>query len=428
MSSKFIIKGGVPLKGTVRVSGSKNAALPIMCACLLTPNIVTLKNVPEISDIESMRAIFTLLNVKTEWVSKNTLEIDSRNMEYAPIPHEYVSKMRASILLLGPMISRLKKVKLAFPGGCVLGKRSTFAHTEGLSQLKVQFKETADAILATGKPKSGKVILSEMSVTATENVIMASVISAGTTEIFLSACEPHVQDLCHFLNSLGAKISGIGSHTLKINGVNSLSGGTYTVTSDYLEAGTLVLASALTQGEVTLENFPEHDLDFFLYLFKNAGGKYSFKRKRGWSNNNDMRSLTIHPSKKFTAVDIKTAVHPGFPTDLQAPFSVLLTQAKGESQVYETLFEGRLNYLYELEKMGARVVMKNANQATIYGKTDLKGMPISSCDIRAGAAMVLAGLIAKGTTEISNILYIDRGYENFESKLKALGADIRRTT
>ena len=420
--SKFLVKGGRPLKGTVKVSGSKNATLPIMCAALLANDKVVLKNVPRISDVDTMRTVFKALSVKTSWKGKvgtpdgNTLVIDPRSLKSAQITHDLVSRMRASSLLLGPLTARCGKASLAFPGGCVLGKRSMNAHTDGLRQFKAEVTESEKGIKVKGPLKSGIIIMPEMSVTATENMIMAAVLTKGLTEIHLAACEPHVQDLCHFLNHLGAKISGIGSNSLTIEGVESLSGGEYSVVSDYLEAGTLALAAVLTGGEVTLENVHRRDLDFFFYKLKEAGAKFKF----------DGTSVTFKPVKKLKAVNIKTGVHPGFPTDLQAPFAVLMTQADGMSEVFETLFEGRLAYLFELEKMGAKVAFLNPHQAKIFGQTELKAVPIASCDIRAGAAMVLAALIADGETEISNVIYIDRGYEDLEGKLTKLGAKIER--
>ncbi|MDP4007644.1 MAG: UDP-N-acetylglucosamine 1-carboxyvinyltransferase [Candidatus Peregrinibacteria bacterium] len=420
--SKFLVKGGHALKGTVKISGSKNATLPIMCAALLADDKVTLQNVPRISDVNTMRTVFKALSVKTEWKGKagtadgNTLIIDPRGLKCAPITHDLVSKMRASSLLLGPLTAKCGKASLAFPGGCVLGKRSMSAHTDGLRQFKAEIEENEKGITIKGPLKSGVIIMPEMSVTATENIIMAAVLTKGVSEIHLAACEPHVQDLCHFLNHLGAKISGIGSNSLVVEGVSNISGGIYSIVSDYLEAGTLALAAVLTRGEVTLEDVNLRDLDFFFYKLKEAGAKFKF----------DGNSVTFKPVTKLNAVNIKTAVHPGFPTDLQAPFAVLMTQAEGLSEVFETLFEGRLAYLFELEKMGAKVAFLNPHQAKIFGPTQLNAVPIASCDIRAGAAMVLAALIADGETEISNVIYIDRGYEDLEGKLTALGANINR--
>jgi UDP-N-acetylglucosamine 1-carboxyvinyltransferase len=259
--------------------------------------------------------------------------------------------------------------------------------------------------------------LPELSVTATENAVMMAVLAEGETEIRLAAAEPHVQDLCRFLNKLGAKISGIGTNNLKIKGVKKLKGGRYKITGDYLEAGTLAIAATVTKGELTIKGIETNQLDSFWQKMEEVGVEFELSPK----------SVKIFPSKNLRAIRIlRTAVYPSFPTDLQAPFSVLLTMANGVTKVFETLFEGRLNYLFELEQMGAHIEFLNPHQALIIGPRKLKGLPISSHDIRAGAAMVIASLAAKGTTEISNISYIDRGYENLELKLRSLGADIQR--
>ena len=259
--------------------------------------------------------------------------------------------------------------------------------------------------------------MAEASVTATENAIMMAVLAEGSTEIRWAAMEPHVQDLCNFLNKMGAKITGIGSHTLQIEGVSELSGANHAVTSDYLETGTLALAGVLTKGNLTLTNCHPEDLDSFWQKLEEVGASFELSENK----------VIIRPVKELRSVEkLRTAVYPGFATDLQAPFAVLLTQADGESKIYETLFEGRLNYLYELQRMGAEIDMLSPDQALIHGPTKLRGVPIASCDIRAGAAMVLAALIAEGETEISNINYIDRGYEMLDEKLRSLGAKIER--
>jgi len=257
----------------------------------------------------------------------------------------------------------------------------------------------------------------EISVTATENAIIAAALAQGKTEIRLAAAEPHVQDLCRMLVKMGVKISGIGSHELIIEGVKSLKGVEHEVIGDYLEVGTLALAAVLTRGEVTLEGINVRDLDIFWHKLEQCGAKFDLAENR----------VTFYPVEKFQAVKkLQTGVFPSFPTDLQAPFAVLLTQAEGVSKIFETLFEGRLNYLFELEKMGAKVEFLNPYQAIIIGPAKLRGLPIASCDIRAGAAMVLAALVADGETELNNVYYIDRGYERLDEKLRSLGAKIER--
>ena len=417
--SKFIVQGGIPLKGSVKVSGSKNAALPIICAALLSEKPSTLHNIPDIADIRSIITIINAFGAKTTF-ENNTLTIDPSDLTPHDIPNELVARMRASILILGALIPRFKEAKMAFPGGCVLGKRSVDAHTHAFKKLGCKIlDETKGLHLKCEKLVGTQIILPELSVTGTENAIMAAVTAEGDTEIRLAASEPHVQDLCRFLKKMGAKITGLGTHTLKITGVKSLDGAEHTVIGDYLEAGTMALAAAATGGDVEITGFETEDLDSFWQKFEELGVNFTLTHN----------SAHIRPTKTFNPIkNLRTAVHPSFATDLQAPFTVLLTQAQGVSKIFETLFEGRLNYLFELEKMGAHIEFLNPHQALIIGPGKLKAIPISSCDIRAGAAMVVAALIADGQTEISNINYIDRGYDKLEEKLRALGADIHRVT
>jgi UDP-N-acetylglucosamine 1-carboxyvinyltransferase len=417
LMAKFVIKGGNKLKGTVVVSGSKNAVLPIMCAALLTKEKTVLENVPDIADIRSMLAIMTGLGVKIKF-EKGKLEIDPTRFKNKRPLDEYVCKMRASILLLGPFLANFNKVEMAFPGGCVLGKRSVSSHTDALQQLGCKvIDETKSLKLKATKLRGTTIILPELSVTATENIAMIAALAEGKTTIKLAAAEPHVQDLCKFLNKMGAKIKGIGTSTLQITGVKKLKGVTYRVTGDYLEAGTFAIASAITNGDIIIKGIKTSELDSFWQKLKEVGVDFELKENE----------VHVKGYKELKSVKmLRTAVFPSFPTDLQAPFSVLLTQANGVSKIFETLFEGRLNYLAELEHMGAKVEILNPHQAIIIGPSKLKSMPISSYDIRAGAAMVIAALTAKGETEITNINYLDRGYEKFDEKLRRLGADIRR--
>lgn len=420
-SQKFIVEGHQVLNGKVTVSGSKNAALPILCAALLTKEPVILKNVPDIADIHSLIEIFHSMKVKAEF-KKNSVTIDASNLDPSKIEEKLICKMRASILLLAPLLARLGQAKLPFPGGCVLGKRSVTAHTFAFKALGAKIiDETHSLHLKVQKLQAAQIIMPEMSVTATENAVMLAVFAPGTTQIRLAAAEPHVQDMCNFLNQMGAKIKGIGTNFLTIDGVKSLHGSAlengYSVTGDYLEAGTFAIAGLLNNGTVEIDGIETSQLDSLWVNLEEAGANYKLYPNR----------LIVKGGQKLNAIPmLRTAVYPSFATDLQAPFSVLLTQAHGQSKVFETLFEGRLSYLLELEKMGAKIQLLNPHQAIINGPAALRGVPIASCDIRAGAAMVLAALCAHGTTEISNIYYIDRGYENLEGKLQALGAKIKR--
>lgn len=416
---KFVINGGRKLEGDVTVSGSKNAALPIICASLLTSEKVVLNNVPNIADIHSMIKIMESIGVKTEF-EDNKLEIDASSLKCAKeLPDNLVDKMRASILMVGALMARCGEVKMNFPGGCVLGKRSVHAHTHALKELGADILDDKSGLHIKADKLTGKtIVLPELSVTATENAIMGAVTAEGETEIRLAAAEPHVQDLCNFLISMGADISGIGTNFIKINGVSELKGTTYSITGDYLEAGTFAIAAVATKGDVRIKGIDPRHLDSFFEKLSEMGAKFEISTDE----------IHILPTENLSSIPtLKTAIYPAFATDLQAPFTVLLTQAKGVSKVFETLFEGRLNYLFELEKMGAHVELLNPHQAIVIGPTQLTAVPISSFDIRAGAAMVIAALIAEGETEISNINYIDRGYEKLAEKLTALGADIKRT-
>lgn len=414
---KYIVEGQRKLEGTITVSGSKNAALPILCAALLTNDVSEIDNIPDIADIHTLFRIFGELNVKVEF-SNHKAKIDPSNISLAKITDKYINSMRASILLIGPLLQRFPEIHLPFPGGCVLGKRSASAHTYAFRAMGVEvLDETQTLHLKRNKLRAANIIMPEISVTATENLVMLAALTPGKTDVRLAAMEPHVQDLCRFLNSMGADIKGIGTHHLVIEGVKELKGTQYSITGDYLEAGTFAIATFVTKGEVTVKGIQTDQLDSFWQKLEEVGAKFELSP-------NEVKLL---PSEKLRAVEtLRTAVYPSFPTDLQAPFTILLTQAQGTSKIFETLFEGRLNYLFELEKMGANIQMLNPHQANVTGPTQLKGVPIASIDIRAGAAMVLAALCARGTTEISNIKYIDRGYEKLDEKLRSLGAKIER--
>ncbi len=415
--SKFIIRGGQPLSGVVKVSGSKNAALPLLAATLLTEQECVLRNIPDVADVRLMLEILAILGAKFSF-TKNVVTIQTTKIRTTKIPAEFAGKMRASILLLGPLLARAGKAEIAFPGGCVIGKRSIHAHAFALERLGCRNHSTDNFLKFEAKNgiKPTAFNLPEMSVTATENALMAAALSPEETKIRMAAYEPHVVDVCEFLKKLGVKITGVGSHTLKISGTPKPGSATHTVTPDYLETGTFALAGLLTGGDVRIENVVPKQLDSFFQKLQEVGANFFV----------GPNFLEIKPTKKFNPTEIKTAVFPGFPTDLQAPFGVLLTQAQGKSRIFETLFEGRLNYLFELEKMGARVEVFNPHQAVVFGGDKLHGAKIASCDLRAGAAMVLAALSARGISEITNVEYIDRGYENFAEKLQNLGAAIER--
>ena len=415
---KFIITGGNTLNGEVRISGSKNAALPIIAASVLSKEEIILQNVPRILDIFSLIKLLEKMGVKTVF-KENTLTINAKSVSDEPLDQDLVKKLRSSILLLAPFLQRTGRVEMSFPGGCVIGRRSVRAHLNALRDLGTNIENDVDTLVLTSKKlKGADMTMWEASVTATENALMASVLAEGETTIRLAATEPHVQDLCHFLNAMGAKITGIGTPFLHIKGVKELHSCEYSITSDYLEAGTFAIATAIIpDSHVNITHMNPRHLDALWNKLKETGVKF----KLGKSSVEVWGANELSPISK-----LDTRLYPYFPTDLQAPFAVLLTQANGTSRIFETLFEGRLNYLYELEKMGAKMEIQNPHQAIVWGPIKLKGASVASCDLRAGAAVVLAALIAKGTSEISNIDYIDRGYDNLENKLRTLGANISR--
>lgn len=407
------------MRGQVAIGGSKNAALPILAATLLTDQKCVIKNVPDIEDIHTMLTIMKSLGAEFSF-QNHTLEIQTRQIEQGKIPENLACKMRASILLLGALVARTGYAKLPYPGGCVLGSRPIDTHEGVLRQLGVnRLPGKENEVIFEGGPHAGEVVLSEFSVTGTENAILAAALTEGQTVIRLAAVEPHVQDLCRFLKALGVNVFGIGTHTIKIKNRpdQKLHGATYSITPDYLEAGTFVLAAALTGGDVVVKNVIPHDLDALWNLLKEMGVNFEIKGKK----------VHVRPTGKIKACKrLQTNVFPGYPTDLQPPFVVLMTQAEGESFVHETLFEGRFAYFPDLIKMSAKIKILDPHEAIISGPVKLAGGKVKSWDIRAGAAMILAALAAEGETEVCDIHYIDRGYERFDEKLRKLGADIVR--
>lgn len=415
---KLLIEGGFPLRGKVRVSGSKNATLPVLAACLLASSSVTLQNVPRIADVEKMLKLLQRLGMKITW-EKDLLKLDPGKLDYKSLVKTEVQELRGSIVLLGALLARFGKAELDFPGGCVLGKRPIEAHLKVFEGLGVRVLEANGSLkFKVLKLQASDLTLVEPSVTATENALLAAVLTPGKTYLRLVPTEPHIQDLCRFLNKMGAKIKGIGTPYLSVQGVKKLKGITYAITGDYLEAGTLAIAAAAVPGShVTLTGFETKQLDAVWNKLRLTGVRVEISGQQAqvWGGEN----LQALPK-------LDTRLYPYFPTDLQSPFAVLLTRAHGVSKIFETLFEGRLNYLFELEKMGAKIEVLNPHQALVIGPSNLRGTTVTSCDLRAGAAIILAGLLAKGKTEVANINYIDRGYERLDEKLRSLGAHIER--
>lgn len=414
--SKLIIEGPTKLEGEIKVSGSKNHALPMLAAMLLTTEDVILHNVPDIADVAVMVEILESFGVRVER-TRSGLICNAENARSTAVSAELTRKLRASLLILGPAIARFGEVELGFPGGDIIGARPIDSHLNGLKSMGAKVVESKEQIKLVGQIKSGKVTLDEISVTATENIIMAAVTTLGTTELRMAATEPHVVALCEFLNSLGAKIEGIGSHVLLIEGVESLHGGEGKIIPDYLEAGTFAIAAAASKGNLTIHDFLADDNDALLNTFSRMGINYKL---------HDNNSLIISPSNRIKSTRIRTDIYPGFPSDLQAPMAVLFTQASGVSEIFETMYEGRLQYLFELQRMGARVNVRDSHVGLVEGPTQLHGTDLISFDVRAGATVLLAAIIAQGKTTIDRIEHIDRGYEHFDGRLRSLGAKISR--
>lgn len=413
--SRLRIQGGHKLNGHLRVSGMKNAATPILAAALLTDETCTLHEVPRIRDVERMLDILRSLGVAVEWTGKNDLVIEARGADLNGLDRKAMRTMRSSILLLGPLLARFKEADLPEPGGCIIGNRPVDTHLMGLAALGAEITIEKNSYLFKTKELIGaRIVLPEFSVTATENLMMAAVTAKGTTEILIAAAEPHVKDLGDFLNSMGAKISGHGTHTITIVGVSSLHGTEHTVISDQIEAGTFMIAAALTRGSIHIDNIRPDHLDI---VFQKLG-KIGIDLEVGddW--------VKVQSNGTPNAFKLQSMPYPGFPTDLMAPFGVLATQSRGTSLIHEPLYEGRFGFVGELTKMGANATVCDPHRVLITGPTPLYGQEIRSLDLRAGATLMLAGLIAEGETILHDAEIIERGYENIDGRFRELGADI----
>ncbi|HHX86861.1 MAG TPA: UDP-N-acetylglucosamine 1-carboxyvinyltransferase [Firmicutes bacterium] len=413
---KILIQGGVPLKGAVKVKGSKNACLPIMAAALLTCEQVLLNDVPELRDVRVMSSLLEGLGVPVKYNPVlESATICARNLNSWEPPPSPMKQMRASFLVLGPLLARCRRARLALPGGCAIGNRPVDLHLKGLAALGSQFSMGRGCIEAsTSGLKGAKIYLDYPSVGATENIIMAATLARGVTVIENTATEPEIVDLANFLNSLGARVSGAGTSTIRVEGVSELGGTDYTVIPDRIEAGTLLLAGVITGGEVTVENLlPEH-LKPLLAKLVEAGALVE-----------EVEPGVIKACCRgqTRAVDLKTMPYPGFPTDLQPQFIALLAVSRGTSLVTETVFENRFKHVQELQRMGAKIKI-NGHRAVIQGQPYLTAAPVKASDLRAAAALVLAGLAAKGVTEISEAAHLWRGYSQLEQRLRRLGAKI----
>lgn len=411
---KFIVKGEVQLNGNIRVSGAKNAILPIMAATLLCSGVSIIHDIPYLRDIKVMQDILTLLGAKITREG-STLLIDTTNINEIEIPEHLMREMRASVFLMGPLLGKFNKVRLSYPGGCAIGPRPIDLHIKALEKIGARVKESFGFIEASADCLTGgEINFDYPSVGATENAMMASVLASGPTVIRNAAREPEIYDLQVFLNKMGAKITGAGTDTIRIYGSKKLSAVEHTVISDRIQAGTFLVAGAITRGDILVENImPEH-LFSVIDKLKDIGAQIT-------TNNNSIRVK----AGDLRGVDIKTLPYPGFPTDLQAPLLSLLTIAAGTSIITETIFENRFKHVDELIRMGAKIKVEGRT-AIIRGMSKLTGAIVAATDLRAGGALVLAALAAEGTSEIENVYHIDRGYERLEEKLQILGATISR--
>jgi UDP-N-acetylglucosamine 1-carboxyvinyltransferase len=418
---KLIIEGGVPLHGEVVVSGAKNAALPILCAGLLAETPLTLTGVPELRDVASTLKLLDTMGVK---VSKDSdqVTLDASDVASFEATYEMVKTMRASILVLGPLLARFGTARVSLPGGCAIGSRPVDLHIKGLQAMGAAMHITHGYIQASTlhlpnrRLQGAKYYMDLVTVTGTENLMMAAALAQGITVLENAAKEPEVVDLAECLNKMGAKITGAGTDTISIEGVERLTGAQHHIVCDRIEAGTYMVAAAMTGGEVTLKNARADLLEAVIEKLREAGASIS----------HDSYSITVKSDGKLKAVNVRTAPHPAFPTDMQAQFMAMNTVAEGVSTVIETIFENRFMHVQELQRMGANIDVQG-NTALVQGVSALEGASVMATDLRASAGLVLAGLVADGETVIDRIYHLDRGYEKLEEKLNQLGAKVRRS-
>ena len=416
--AKYIIKGGVPLEGTVKAQGNKNSILKIMAACLLTKEECLIENVPKIGDVLVLGEIFKRLGVKVDGLGTETLKIKADEIRTTNLPDDLVAKLRASIVLMGPMLARKGGISFRHPGGCIIGQRAVGTHFGAIRALgaKDTVKDDFYQVKLTN-PRPADIFLDEASVTATENVLMLAAGIEGETVIRDAACEPHVEELCQVLEKMGTIIEGEGSNLLRIAGCNNLIGFKHKVWSDHVDVGTFAIAAAITSGRITIKDIRKNDLDMILLYLSRLGVK-SKLRENG---------LEIFPSQlKILVGKIQTRPWPGFPTDLMSSLIVLATQAEGAVLCHDWMFESRMFFVDSLIAMGANITLCDPHRVQVFGPTQLQGRKLSSPDIRAGMALILAALCAKGESEIDRVELVERGYENVLERFQSLGAKIER--
>ena len=414
---RLIVKGGNRLVGTVKTSGAKNAVLPIIAASILGTSPSRLDEIPALEDVRTICAVLECLGIKVDASEPHTLKIDSREITSCEAPYELVRSMRASFLVMGPLLARKGYARISQPGGCAIGTRPIDLHLKGFEALGVKIEQGHGYIEASAPEgmTGANIYLDFPSVGATENIMMAAAMANGTTVLENPAEEPEIVDLANYLNQMGARVRGAGTNVITIEGVSELHGVQHSVIPDRIEAGTYMIAAAMTGGDVIIENvLPEHQKPLIAKL-----------REAGALVEEDIDRIHVVGSGRLKAVDIKTLPYPGFPTDMQAQMMAMLSVAEGRSKITETVFENRFMHVVELNRMGANITTEGRS-AVITGPAHLTGCTVRATDLRAGAAMILAGLVAEGATEICDIYHIDRGYEEIAAKLTRLGANIKR--
>jgi UDP-N-acetylglucosamine 1-carboxyvinyltransferase len=424
LAEAFLIEGGRRLEGRVRAAGNKNAALPLLAACVLAQEEVRLENVPRIRDVETMMALLDDIGGEAEWTGPNEVRVNSTAASRHELSEALCSRMRASILLAGPLLARFGSAVVPAPGGDPIGRRRLDVHMHALAELGADVRYAQPFEFRAARLTGKRIYLDEPSVTGTENAIMASVTAEGETVLVNAASEPHVQDLCHFLVSLGARIEGIGSNTLRIKGVRELGGGTWRICPDHVEVGSFIGCAAVTGGDVTIDACRPDDLVSILPAFERLGitvevGETSIRVPPG-------QELVVRKDLGSMIPKIEDGPWPAFPADLTSIALIVATQAKGEILIFEKMFESRLFFVDKLSNMGARVILCDPHRAVVVGPSHLYGQRMDSPDVRAGWAMLIAALCAEGPSRIGNIRWIDRGYERVDERLRSLGAQIER--
>lgn len=415
--ASFEIEGGHRLSGKIKIAGNKNSVLPIMAASLLTQDTCTIENVPNISDVSVMAQLLAMCGVEVKGVGTTTITITSKEIKETTFPKELTEKLRASVLLLGPMLARVGKLKIGYPGGDVIGRRPLDTHVQALKALGATVHQEDEYYIAQAKElKGADIFLQEASVTATENAIIAASVAKGQTIIKRAASEPHIVDLCQFLVKMGAKISGIGSNVLTINGQETLTGTKHTIRPDHIEVGTFAILAAVTKGKIEMEPIIGEDLDMVLLTLSKFGVDFKVEDNK----------LTVMDSHLKAVEKVVTDVWPGFPTDLMAPTIVLATQAAGVTILHDWMYESRMFFVDKLLSMGAHCEIADPHRVLVYGPAKLHGQRLDTPDIRAGIALVIAALASHGASRIERAELIERGYENIVERLSALGARIKR--